>query len=99
MVYRQMTYIEIWLMMLRVVYPLDHPLYDHKALRFFKDELNSVHMREFFGLRPKCYAFLCTGKVDKNVLQHTRPVEKKTEKGVKHQVKDDYLNFAHYLDV
>ena len=33
------------------------------------------------GLRPKCYAFLCTGKVDKNVLQHTRPVEKKTVKG------------------
>ena len=46
-------------------YPLDHPLYDtsiRKSLRFFKDELNSVPMREFVGLRPKCYAFLCTGK-------------------------------------
>ena len=52
-------------------YPLDHPLYDtsnRKALGFFKDELNLVPMREFVGLRPKCYAFLCTGKVDKNVL-------------------------------
>ena len=67
-------------------YPLDHPLYDtsnRKTLEFFKYELNSVPMREFVGLRPKWYAFLCTGKVDKNVLQHTRPVEKKTTKGVK----------------
>ena len=35
-------------------YPLAHPLYDasnHKALGFFKDELNSVPMREFVGLR------------------------------------------------
>ena len=46
-------------------YDLDHPLYDtsnHKALGFFKDELNSVPMREFVGLRPKCYAFLCKDK-------------------------------------
>ena len=83
-------------------YPLDHPLYDtsnRKALGFFKDELNSVPMREFVGLRPKCYALLCAGKVDKNVFQHTRPVEKKTSKGVKSEVKDDHLHFAHYLDV
>ena len=72
-------------------YPLDHPLYgtsNRKALGFFKDELNSVPMREFVGLRQKCYAFLCTGKVDKSVLQHTRPVEKKTTKDVKRKVKD-----------
>ena len=55
--------------------------------------------REFVGLSPKCYVFLCTGKVDKNVLQHTRPVEKKTAKGVKRNVKDDHLHFAHYLGV
>ena len=67
-------------------YPLYHPLYDASngnALGFFKDELNSVPMRELVGLRSKCYAFLCTGKVDKNVLQHTRPVKTKTAKGVK----------------
>ena len=67
-------------------YPPDHLLYDtsnRKALGFFKDELHSIPMREFVGLRPKCYAFLCTGKVDKSVLQHTRPIEKKTAKGVK----------------
>ena len=82
-------------------YPLDHRLYDtsnRKALGIFKDELNSVPMREFVGLRPKCQAFLCTSKVDKNVLQNTRPVEKKTAKSVKCNVKDD-LHFAHYLDV
>ena len=67
-------------------YPLDHPLYDvsnRRALGFLKDELNSVSMQEFVGLRTKCYAFHCTGKVDKHVLEHTRPVEKKTAKGVK----------------
>ena len=45
-------------------YPINHPLYDtsnRKGLGFFKDELNSIPMKEFVGLRPKCYAFLCTG--------------------------------------
>ena len=70
-----------------------------KALGFFKDELNSVPMQEFVGICPKCYAFLCTGKVDKNILQHTKPVEKKTAKAVKRKVKDYHLHFAHYLDV
>ena len=68
------------------------------ALGFFKDKLNFVSMREFVGLRPKCYDFLCTDKVDKNVLQHSTPVEK-TAKGVKRNVKDDHMHFAHYLDV
>ena len=72
---------------------------NRKALGFFKDELNSAPMREFVGLRPKCYSFLCTGKVDNNVLHHTIYVEKKTAKGVKRKVKDDHLHFAHYLDV
>ena len=37
-------------------YPLDHPLYDtshREALGFFKDELNSLPLREFVGLRPR----------------------------------------------
>ena len=67
-------------------YPCDHPLYDvSKALGFFKDELDSVPMQEFVGLRPKCYAFHCTGKVDKNVLEHAGLVEK-----------NDHLHFANY---
>ena len=82
-------------------YPIDHPLYDvsnRKALGFFKDELNSVPMQEYVDLRPKCYAFLCTGEADKNVLQHARPVEKNSAKGVNRKVKDDHLHFAHHLD-
>ena len=82
-------------------YPLDHPLYDSsikKALGYFKDELNSVPMEEYVGLRPKCYAFLCTGKVNRNVVQHNNPIEKKTAKGVKRKVKDEHLHFRHYLD-
>ena len=82
-------------------YPLDHPLHcamNRKALGFFTDKLNSVPMQQFVGLRPKCYDFLCTGKVNNNMFQHTNPVEKKTAKGVKRCVKDAYLQFAHYLD-
>ena len=82
-------------------YPINHPLYDtsnRKALGFYKDELNSIPMKEFAGLRPKCYAFLCTGKVDRNIVQHSRPVEKKIAKGVKRQAKDEHLHFTHYLD-
>ena len=82
-------------------YPLDHPLYNtsnRKALGFFKDQLNSVPICEFVGLRPKCYAFLCTGKVDRNVVQHERSMEKKKAKCVKRKVKDDHLHFSHYLD-
>ena len=65
-------------------YPFDHPLYDasnRKVVVIFKDELNSVPMQEFVGLRPKCYAFHYTGKVDKNVLQHTRP-ERRRQRNV-----------------
>ena len=82
-------------------YPTTHPLYNtsnKKALGYFKDELNSIPMEEFVGLRPKCYAFRQTGKVAKNVVHHTNPSEKKTVKGVKRKVKDDHLHFQHYLD-
>ena len=78
-------------------YPKDHHLYstsNKKALGYFKDELDSVSMEEFVGLRHKCYAFKCTGKVEKNTLQHSKPVEKKTAK----DVKDEHLHFQHYLD-
>ena len=45
------------------------------------------------GLMPKCYAFLCTGKVDQNTVQHSRPVEKRPR-----MVKDEHLHFTHYFD-
>ena len=40
-------------------YPRDQPLYsdmNHKAIGFFKDELNSVIMQQIVDLRLKCYA-------------------------------------------
>ena len=79
----------------------EYPLYsamNRKAIGFFKEELNSVPMQQLVGLRPKCYAFLCTGKVSNNRLQHTNSVEKKSAKGVKRRVKDAHLHFEHYLD-
>ena len=82
-------------------FPLNYPLYNtsnKRTLGFFKDESNSVPMEEFVGLRPKCYAFRHSGKVDKNVVQHANPVEKKTAKGVKRKVKENHLHFQHYLD-
>ena len=41
---------------------------------------------------------MCTGKVCKNAVQHTNPVEKQTAKGVKRKVKGEHLHFNHYLD-
>ena len=38
--------------------------------------------------------FLCTGKVDRNVVQHAKSVEKKTGKGVKRRVKDEHLHLV-----
>ena len=67
-------------------YPLNHPLYNtsnRKALGFFEDELNSIPIQECVGLRPKCYAFHCTGEVDKNVIDLSKAVQKKRAKGVK----------------
>ena len=59
--------------------------------------MNSVPMHEFVGLRPKCYAFVCT-EIDGDAVPHSRPVEKKTAKGVKRKEKDEHLHFTHYLD-
>ena len=82
-------------------YTTTHPLYNtsnKKALGFFKDELNSIPMEEFIGLRPKCYAFKHTGKVSGDKLVHSSTVETKTAKGVKRKVKDEHLHYNHYLD-
>ena len=93
MLFRQKISIEIWQRM------LDHPstMY-RKALGFFKEEINSVLMQQFVGLRPKCYAFRCMGNVRNNLFQHSKLVERKTAKGVKRRVSDAHLHFAHYWD-
>ena len=105
MLFTQKIFIEIWQRMLKLTMssvstPSSIPssAMNRKALGFFKEELNSVPMQQFVGMRPKCYAFLCTGKVSNNLLQHTNPVVKKTAKGVKRWMKAAHLPFAHYVD-
>lgn len=70
-------------------YPVDHPLYsviNKKVLGKFKDELNSVPIIEFCGLRPKMYSLL------------TMDGEKKTAKGVCKRVVKRSVLHEHYRD-
>ena len=60
-------------------YPLNHPCYNltnKKVIGKFKDELNSMPLGEFSGLRPKCYSLEFNGEVKKNVVQHSDLTEK-----------------------
>ena len=38
------------------------------------------------------------GEVKKNIIDLTKPIEKKTAKGVKEKVKKDHLHFSHYFN-
>ena len=60
-------------------YPINHPLYDtsnRKAIGFFKDELNSVPMMRWI----QCISVY--RKVDRNIVQHSRPVVSSTAHAV-----------------
>ena len=49
-------------------YPINHPNYDitnKKVLGKFKDELNSLIITEFIGLKPKMYSF---DYIDNNII-------------------------------
>ena len=83
-------------------YPFDHPNYstvNKKVIGKFKDELNSLTLEEFIGLRPKCYSLLFRGEVKKNIVQHMDDAEKQTAKGTKSSVKKNHLRHHHYRDV
>ena len=72
-------------------YPCDHPNFsieNKKVLGKFKDELASLPLYEFIGLRPKCYSLL-----------YDKDKEKQTAKGTKSAVKKAYLRHHHYRDV
>ena len=46
--------------------PYDHPLYDVRNKMIpgkWKDEMCGLIIKEFIGLRSKCYSLLCRGKV------------------------------------
>ena len=59
-----------------------------KVLGKFKDELNSLPLEEFIGLRSKCYSLL-----------YDKDKEKQTAKGTKSAVKRAYLRHHHYREV
>ena len=72
-------------------YPDNHKNYttlNKKVIGKFKDELKSLPLEEFIGLRPKCYSIL----FDNNK-------EKQTAKGTKTSVKKAFLRHQHYQDV
>ena len=63
-------------------YPKDHPNYDitnKKVLGTFKDEMKSLIITEFIGLKPKMYSFNYINK--DNII-----VNKNTHKGVKESI-------------
>ena len=62
-------------------YPKDHPNYDitnKKVLGKFKNEMKSLIITEFIGLKPKMYSF--------NYIENNIIVNKNTHKGVKESV-------------
>ena len=76
-------------------YPQGHPCYDpsnKKKLGKFKDELHSLTLEDFIGLRPKCYSLMFRGE-NMNLKQ------KQVAKGTKRSVKDRYLRHCHFEDV
>ena len=72
-------------------YPRNHPNFsveNKKRIGKFKDELNSLPLEEFIGLRAKCYSLL-----------YDKDKEKQTAKGTKSAVKKAYLRHHHYREV
>ena len=62
-------------------YPKNHPNYDitnKKVLMKFKDEMKSLIITEFIGLKPKMYSF---NYIDNNII-----VNKNTHKGIKESI-------------
>ena len=62
-------------------YPTNHPSYDitnKKVLMKFKDEMKSLIIAEFIGLKPKMYSF---NYIDNNII-----VNKNTHKGIKESI-------------
>ena len=83
-------------------YPFEHTCYSRKNKKVifkFKDELHSLILEEFIGLRPKCYSLLFHGEVKDNIVQHSRVSEKQVVKGTKKSVKKRFLTHEHFRQV
>ena len=70
-----------------------------KVLGKFKDELLSLILEDFIGLRPKCYSLLFYGKVENNIVIHRDRGEKQVAKGTKKSMKKRYLRHSNFQDV
>ena len=82
-------------------YPFNHPLFstqNKKKLGKFKDELNGIALKEFIGLRPKCYSLLFLGCVKDNVVKTLQEREKQVGKGVRSNVLKRCLRHWHYRE-
>ena len=72
-------------------YPVDHPLYskvNKKVIGKMKNEVAGTMIKEFCGLRPKCYAYRTT---DDKVT--------KKSKGVKRKIVKEELSYQDYKDI
>ena len=62
-------------------YTVERPLpmgENKKKIRFMKDELGGRIMKEFIGLRPKCYSYLTDdGNIDKKSKRNKKMCDKK----------------------
>ena len=63
-----------------------------------KDELNSIILEEYCGLRPKSYSLLFNGLVKDNILIHTNTSQKQAAKGTNKSVKEAHLRLKHFKD-
>ena len=63
-----------------------------------KDEVKSMAIEEFVGLRPKCYSLIYRGFVKDNIIQDENIHHSSTSKGVKKGVKMAHLRHKHYKD-
>ena len=81
-------------------YPRDHFCFDttnKKKIGLFTDELNSLPLEEFIGLRPKSYSLKYRGQVENNVVINKGLEDyKKVAKGTKYSVKERHIKHEHY---
>ena len=82
----------------RIPEHFEHFRYDKKNKKLlgkFKDELFSLTLEEFIGLRPKCYFLLVYGRVKENIVINLNKGEKQVAKGTK-KCKKRHSRHAHY---
>ena len=72
-------------------YPVDHPLYskvNKKVIGKMKNDIAGKEIKEFCGLRPKCY-----------VNRTTDDKVTKKSKGVKRKIVKEELSYQDYTDI